>query len=216
VQVPGVKVGTVWSAFLCARHDLMLEAQRLRASRQEHVQDAVAVLSSMLQKFSEDVLWLQHMRSAAAAAVAPSEPDCLTRSTEATQVQQLHSELEAGCSAALMGRNRAFMSSLHAHGIMHAVQHMSARKFKVGETSESCPHLPLPDIVAGGAGQGQSSQSQDESGCDVECTDAIAKCTGIRDPPVPTLPETLPPAEVQHGPTWHEVCTKSNQHVPPS
>jgi hypothetical protein len=213
VRMPGVKAGNVWSEFLCARRDLMLEVLRLRTARKEHVQDAVALLSSMLRSFSEDVLQSQHMCSAAAAAVAPSAPAGLTQPTETTQTQQLHSERIAGCSTALEGRNRGFMSSLHAHGIMHAVEHMSAvhaTTFTAGGATQSCPQLP--DIEAGGAGEGHSSQVQHESGCDVECTEAIETATGGRDPPAATL-EPLPPTDEQYRPTWHKVCMKSSRSL---
>jgi hypothetical protein len=193
----------------------MLEVQKLRMARQEHVQDAVAVLSSMLRNFSEDVLQSQHMRSAA-AAVAAYAPARLTQSTEANQTQQLHSERIVGCSTPVEGRNRGFMSSLHAHGIMHAVEHMSAvhaTTFTGGGATKSCPQLP--DIEAGGDGHGHSShssQDQDESGCDVECTEAIVKATGGRDPPAAPL-EPLPANDEQYRPTWHKVCMKSSRSL---
>jgi hypothetical protein len=204
----------VWSAFLCARHDLMLEVHRLRASRQEHVQDAVAALSSMLRNFSQDVLCLQHMRSAAAAAVAPSAPPGLTQSTDCTQTREMHGKLKADCSSPLVGRNRSRMSGLHACGIMHAVEHMNAVHATpptAGGIAETCPQLP--DIEAGEVGTGKSSQVQAESGCAVKCTEARVACMGIRDPPAAPLPKTLPPNQLQLGPTWHEVCTKSSRCV---
>jgi hypothetical protein len=220
-----LEAGNVWSAFLCARnerikmmlevHRLMLEVHRLRSSRQEHVQDTVTVLSSMLRNFSEDVLWSQYMRSAAAAAVASSESTRLTQSTEDTQTREMHVNLKPDYSTSVEGRNRSRMSILHACGIMHAAERISdvcgcniyATTFTEGGITETCPHLP--DVEAGEAGRGTSSQLKAESGCAVKGT-----YHGIRDPPAATLPETLPPTVVQHGPTWHEVCIKSSRSVP--
>jgi hypothetical protein len=208
VRQPGGKERNVWSAFLCARHELTLEMQRLRTARREHVQDAVAVLSSMLRDFSKDVLLSRHIRSAAAAAaVAPSAPAGLsgTQKTEVTQTAETHSELASGCSRSLERQNRGRMSTLHARGIMHAMEHVSAIhtwKFTSGGTTEPCAQLP--DIDAGGAGKGRSWQVQGESCCDFECIEASVTGAGFRDPPTATL-GTMPQTVKHNGRTWQEV-----------
>jgi hypothetical protein len=129
---PGFKAKNAWLEFVGARQDLLLEVQRLKTAMQQQVQDPVVVLSNMLREYSEDVLWSRSMRSAAAATVALSQSPVLACWTEDTCNEGLHFQVMDSCERDLEAPTIPCMNTLHAHGIMHAVDQVIASPAAAG------------------------------------------------------------------------------------
>jgi hypothetical protein len=201
VCVPGRKAGNVW---LGLRHDLMLELQRLRTSRQEPVPNSVILLSSMLCKYSRDVLWSGRMRSAAAAAVALSTSAAQAQSSELSPCEDLHSHPMTSCRSSLEGPKSACMSSLHARGIMHAVAQITAKSSMAQGPSQLCSLLA--NTGEGGTAAIQGARVQAQGISDIGCSqDVVVQGTAAIDVG-PATPETLLQNQIQYGLTWKKVC----------
>jgi hypothetical protein len=151
VREPGRKGGNVWSAFIHAQLDLLREVRTLRTVQQAQVSDCVVLLSYMLRKFSEDVLWSQHMRSAAAAATALSTPAPSEHSTAYACNESIHPRDIASCCPYEELPKRACMSPLQARGFMHAVNQLIA--ITSAERMHVKSSLQVPGTKAGDAGQ---------------------------------------------------------------
>jgi hypothetical protein len=207
LQKPGMKAICVWVALTHARQDLMLETQRLRTSRQEQVPDFVAVLSSMLQKFSADVLWSQHLRLAAEAAVALSTSTAPTYSTELTGDDRMQPQTIPSYTEHLQGPRTACMNIMHAHGIMHAVGQVMASSCAAGGAIKL--HSQVPGTEGGGTGEVQQQWVLKKSSFNLESNeDVVVKGTAVQDVAPRATSEMLLQNHILNDLTWQKVCLK--------
>jgi hypothetical protein len=211
LQEPRAKARSVWVALVQARHDLIMEVQRLRTSRQEQVPDCVEVLSNMFRKFSVDVLWSQHMRSAA-AAVALSTSTAPAHLTELTGDDRMQSESIPTYTGYLEAPRKSGMDIMHAHGIMHAVGQVMVSSPAAGGAIKL--HSQVPRSVGGGTGEVQRQRVLKESTSNVECTqeeeeeEDVVKRAAAQDDAPRSPSEGLLHSNNLNDLTWQKVCLK--------
>jgi hypothetical protein len=210
LQEPRAKARSVWVALVQARHDLIMEVQRLRTSRQEQVPDCVEVLSNMFRKFSVDVLWSQHMRSAA-AAVALSTSTAPAHLTELTGDDRMQSESIPTYTGYLEEPRKACMDIMHAHGIMHAVGQVMVSSPAAGGAIKL--HSQVPRSVGGGTGEVQRQRVLKESTANMECTqeeeeEVVVKGAAVQDVAPRSPSEGLLHSNNLNDLTWQKVCLK--------
>jgi hypothetical protein len=216
VRDVGIKAGNVWLALAQSRRDLMREVQTLKTLQQSQVPDCVEMLSSMLRKFSGDVLRSKHMCSAAEAAVAQSTSSAPEVSIECTCNEVVHSQATVCCSNYLQVSKRTCMSNLQARGFMHALRQ------GIADTSAEQMHvtssLQVPATDKRITGEDQRIGVHEESLCNVECTQQVAlKGEAIQGASSRATPEGLVHNDNVNDLTWQEVCLKldmpSYEHV---
>jgi hypothetical protein len=207
LQKPGMKAVCVWVALAHARQDLMLEAERLKTSRQQQVPDCVAVLSSMLQKFSEDVLWSQHLRLAAAAAVALSTSTATTHSIELTCGDRIQFQTIPSYTRFPEGLEKLCMNIMHAHGIMHAVGQVMASSSAAGRAITL--HSQVPSTEGRDTGGVQRQWVLEKGSFNLESNEeVVVKGTAVQDVAPRATSEMLLQNHILNDLTWQKVCLK--------
>jgi hypothetical protein len=206
-QVPGVMAGKVWLALTRA---LMVEVRKLRNSSQKELPDCKLLLSSMLQRFSEDVLWSPYLRSAAAEAVALSTSAPLEHSTGCTCNEIMHPPAASRYSSSQDGQapNRAYMSIFQARGFMHAVGQptstTSAARLK--ETAS----LQMQGTEDHHTGVYRKLGVLEERNCNVGSIHGVVKRTAVQDASQTATLEKLPHQNSRDVLKWREVCIRSS------
>jgi hypothetical protein len=197
----------VWVALAHAQHDLMQEVQRLRTSRQEQVPDCVSVLASMLQKFSEDALWSQHMRSAVAAAVALSTSTAPAPSTELMGDDGMQSQTTPTYTGYVEEPRKACMDIMHAHGMLHAVGQVMASSSAAGGAITIHSQVPCSEV--GETREVQRQRVLKESTGNAERTqEVVVKGTADQEVAPRSPSEGLLHGHDVNDLSWQQVCLK--------
>jgi hypothetical protein len=203
-QELGVDAGSVWLALAQAQRDLLVEVQRLRTLRQEQMPDPVLLLSCMLRIYAQDVLWSQHMRSVAAAAVALSTSNTKEHQAECTCSEHTHNQSTVRCKAHQQEPRKACMSIMQARGLMHAVGQVIATKSSQSMHGTTSLHAP-------GTERGDNRKERQllvlkEKSCDMARTKkAVARGTAVQVVTPIGTPGRLPQSDNKNVLVWHKV-----------
>jgi hypothetical protein len=207
-QGVSVNVGSVWLALTQAQRDLMLEVQRLRTLRQEQMPDPVLLLSCMLRIYAQDVLWSQHMRSVAAAAVALSTSNAQEHQTECSCSEQTHNQSTVSCKAHQQAPIKACRSIMQARGLMHAVGQVIATK-SAERMHGTTVHIP-------GTERGDNQKERQrlvlkEENCNMARTkEAVTRGTSVQVALPIGTPERPPQSDNKNVFIWHKVRSESS------
>jgi hypothetical protein len=212
-QELGVNAGSVWLALAQAQRDLTLEVQRLRTLQQEQMPDPVLLLSCMLRIHAQDVLWSQHMRSVAAAAVALSASNAKEHPTECTCSVHPHNQSTVSCRAQQQEPRKACMSIMQARGLMHALGQVIAPKS--AEQMHGTTSLHVPGTEGDDKGKERQLWVLNEKSCSMARTqEAIARGTGVQVVTPIGTPDRLPQSDNKNVLVWHKVRSESSLSSP--
>jgi hypothetical protein len=209
VQELGLDVGSVWLALAQAERKLMLEVQRLRTLRQQQMPDPVVMLSCMLRIYAQDVLWSQHMRSVAAAAVAVSISNSPEHSTVCTCSEHSHNQVTASCMEHQQEPRRGYISITQAAGLLHAVGEV------IASTSAARMHGMSSLQAPGNRGDHKREEQHPwvlkERSCNVaSVNEIVAQRTAVQVVTPIATPERFSQKDSKSALIWHKVRFQSS------